>query len=204
MLYRLAQINDEERFVEIFKKGIHNNELRKMLLLHKPAINTIESLKEAVQGIQTGLLKYARTLTNPPALATAGLGSLQREEFDHRKKTIKQIQELQRRLAPFATASTSNPVPMELDAILRAREEGKEEYSEDSAEEEAEALFFMEPDHDEVRTNKDPEAHDYWEAGLTTDTISALKTGNVDHSQKSCHHCGHKGHIKANCPEGGN
>ena len=65
-----------------------------MLLLHKPAINTIESLKEAVQGIQTGLLKYARTLTNPPASATAGLGSLQREEFDHRKKTIKQIQEL--------------------------------------------------------------------------------------------------------------
>ena len=85
-LYRSAQINDEEQFVEIFKKGIHNNELRKMLLLHKPAINTIESLKEAVQGIQTGLLKYARTLTNPPASATAGLGSLQREEFDHRKK----------------------------------------------------------------------------------------------------------------------
>ena len=62
-------------------------------------------------------------------------------------------------------------------------------------------MFFMEPDHDEVRTNKDPEAHNYWEAGLTTDTISALKTGNVDHSQKSCYHCSCKGHIKANCPE---
>ena len=57
------------------------------------------------------------------------------------------------------------------------------------------------PDHEEVRTNEDPEAHDYWEAGLTTDTISALKTGNVDHSQKSCYHCNRKGHIKANCPE---
>ena len=89
MLYRSAQINDEERFVEIFKKGIHNNELRKMLLLHKPAINMIDSLKEAVQGIQTGLLKYARTLTNPPASATAGQGTLQYEEFNHRKKTIK-------------------------------------------------------------------------------------------------------------------
>ena len=104
-------------------------------------------------------------------------------------------------MAPIATASTSDPVPMELDAILRAREEGEEEYSKDSAKEEAEALFFMEPDHNKVRTKKDPEAHDYWEAGLTTDTISALKTGNVDHSQKSCYHCSRKGHIKANCPE---
>ena len=59
-------------------------------------------------------------------------------------------------MAPIPTASTSNPVPMELDAILRAREDDEEEYSEESAEEEAEALFFMEPDHDEVRTNEDP------------------------------------------------
>ena len=59
----------------------------------------------------------------------------------------------------------------------------------------------MEPDHKEVRMNKDPEAQEYWESGLTTKTLSALKTGNVDHSQKSCYHCGCKGHIKANCPE---
>ena len=104
-------------------------------------------------------------------------------------------------MAPIATPSTSNPVPMELEAILRAREEDEEEYSEESAKEEAEALFFMEPDQEEVKTNEDPKAHDYWEAGLTTDTISALKTGNVDHSQKSCFHCSHKGTIKANCPE---
>ena len=75
---------------------------------------------------------------------------------------------------------------MELDAILRAREEDEEEYSEDSAAEEPEALFFMEPDHEEVRTNKDPEVQDHWESGLMTETISTLKTGNVDHSQKSC------------------
>ena len=90
---------------------------------------------------------------------------------------------------------------MDLDAILGTRGEDKEEYSEESAEEEAEALFFMDPNHDEVRTNKDPEAHDYWESGLMTDTISTLKTGNVDHSQKTCYHCNRKGHIKANCPE---
>ena len=90
---------------------------------------------------------------------------------------------------------------MDLDAILGDKEEDEEEYSEDSATEEPEALFFMEPDHEEVRTNKDPEAQEYCESGLTTETLSALKTGNVDHSQRSCYHCGHKGHIKANCPE---
>ena len=44
-LYRLAQLDDEARFMEIFKKGIHNNKLRKQLLLHQPAITTIETLK---------------------------------------------------------------------------------------------------------------------------------------------------------------
>ena len=90
---------------------------------------------------------------------------------------------------------------MDIDTILRAEEGDKEEYSEDSAAEEPEALFFMEPDHEEVRTKEDPEAQEYWESGLMTETLRALKTGNVDHSQKSCYHCGHKGHIKANCPE---
>ena len=92
---------------------------------------------------------------------------------------------------------------MELDAILRARDKDEEDYSEDSAEEaeENKAQFFMETNHDEIRTNEDPESQDYWEAGITTDTISALKTGNIDHSQKSCYHCSRKGHIKANCLE---
>ena len=104
-------------------------------------------------------------------------------------------------MAPIATTSTSDPVPMEIDAILRAEEGDEEEYSEDSATEEPEALFFMEPDHEEVRTNKDPEAQEYWESGLMTENLNALKTGKVDHSQKSCYHCGRKGHIKANFPK---
>ena len=59
----------------------------------------------------------------------------------------------------------------------------------------------MEPDHEEVRTNEDPDTQEYWEAGLMTEYLSALKAGNVDHSQKSCYNCGRKGHIKANCPK---
>ena len=88
-------------------------------------------------------------------------------------------------MAPIARASTSDLVPMKLDAILRAREEDKEEYSKESAKEaeETKALFFMESNHEKIRTNKDPETYDYWEAGITTDTISALKTRNIDRSQ---------------------
>ena len=143
--------------MEIFKKG------RKQLLVCMPAITTKQDLKEAVQNFQTGLLKYARTFTNPPLSATSGLGALQREELETRRRTSKQISELQRRLAPFATASTSNQVPMELDAILRAREEDEENYSEDSTDEveENEALFFMEPNHDEIWTYEDPKSQEY-------------------------------------------
>ena len=114
---------------------------------------------------------------------------------------MQQIQELQKQLAPSATTKASGPVSMDLNAILGDEEEDEEEYSEDSANEEPKALFFMEPDHEEVRTNKDPDAQEYWESGLTTETLSALKTRNVDHSQKSCYLCGRKGHIKANCPK---
>ena len=59
-------------------------------------------------------------------------------------------------------ASTGDQVPMELDAMLRARDEDEEDYSEDSAEEaeENKALFFMEPNHDEIRTNEDPDSQD--------------------------------------------
>ena len=63
------------------------------------------------------------------------------------------------------------------------------------------SVFFMEPDHEEVRTNEDLNTQEYWEAGITTESLSALKAGNVDHSQKLCYHCSQKGYIKGNYPE---
>ena len=39
--------------MEAFKKGIHNNELRKYLMLHQPVITTKDVLKQAVQNTQT-------------------------------------------------------------------------------------------------------------------------------------------------------
>ena len=81
--------------------------------------------------------------------------------------------------------------------MQRAEEDDKEEY--DSEEEADDALFFMEPDHDKIRGREDLKTQDYWEAGITTDTINILKQGNMDHSQKTCYHCTCMGHIKANC-----
>ena len=89
---------------------------------------------------------------------------------------------------------------MELDAMQKAEEETKEEYEEASKEEEDDALFFMEPNHDRLRAREDLKMQEYWEAGITPETISVLKQGNMDHAQKTCYQCNRKGHIKANCP----
>ena len=92
-------------------------------------------------------------------------------------------------------------VAMKVNANIGYEGNRDNEDSEGSLTEEAENLFFMEPDHKEVRVNEDPDAQGYWETGLTTESLNVLKTGNIDHSQRSCYHCGCKGHIKANCHE---
>ena len=92
-------------------------------------------------------------------------------------------------------------VAIEVDTIVEYEGDKEEEYSKESTTEEPESLFFMELDHEEVRTNEDPNVQEYWEAGITTESLSTLKAGNVDHSQKSCYHCSRKGHIKVNCPK---
>ena len=73
-LQKQAKITDKEQFVETFKKGILNNKLREHLMVREPPITTKTALKETVQNAQTGLLKFARTFSNPPAAATAAWG----------------------------------------------------------------------------------------------------------------------------------
>ena len=84
--------------------------------------------------------------------------------------------------------------------MQRAKEDDEEEYDDNSEEEADDALFFMEPNHDKIRAREDLEMQEYWEAGITAETINVLKQGNMDHAQKTCYHCNRKGHIKANCP----
>ena len=75
--------------MDIYKKGIFNNKLRKLLLLHEPLLTTMVNLKAAVHRYQTNLLKYARST---PSLATstkAGLGTLQCEDIEQRRKKMR-------------------------------------------------------------------------------------------------------------------
>ena len=69
-----------------------------------------------------------------------------------------QIQDLQRQLAPSADKKASGPMAMDLDAIVRDEESEEEEDGEDSAPKEPDNLFFIELDHEEVRTNEDSDA----------------------------------------------
>ena len=113
---------------------------------------------------------------------------------------MRQIQELQRQLTPSTCSGSNESTAIEIDTIMEYKGDEEEEYSKESTTEEPESLFFMEPDHEEVRTNKEQRVQEYWEAGIMTESLSTLKTGNLDHSQNSCYHCSCKGHIKANCP----
>ena len=81
-IQKQAKITNDERLVETYKKGILNHKLRERLMAREPPITTKTVLKEAVQNAQTGLLKFARTFNNPPAVAMAGLGALQREDLE--------------------------------------------------------------------------------------------------------------------------
>ena len=75
-LQRQARINDEERFVETYKKGVFNNKLRETLMLRDPLITTWVDLKAALTTAQVDMLKFAKTFSNPPASVTARLGSM--------------------------------------------------------------------------------------------------------------------------------
>ena len=90
---------------------------------------------------------------------------------------------------------------MKVDAIRECKGNKDKEDGKGSATNKPESLALREPDHEVVRKREDPDMQDYLETGRTTESISALKTGNVDHPQKLCYHLGCKEHIKATGPK---
>ena len=116
--YRAAQVNNEVKFVEVYIKGIFNDYLRKLLLLHNPALTTIPDLKAAIQRYQTSLLKYARSTQILAASVTTGLGAMPGEDLELKWKTLKKIQELQQQLAPSQTTiGREDSTAMEIDTM---------------------------------------------------------------------------------------
>ena len=64
-----------------------------------------------------------------------------------------------------------------------------------------EELFFSTPDYEEIRLCEEPKVHEYWEAGLTMESVDALWLGRWDHTRSMCYHCKNRSHLKANCPD---
>ena len=88
---------------------------------------------------------------------------------------------------------------MEVDTMLQGEEEEDEEQDKEDDPKISNSLFFMEPKHEEIQDMEDQEVQDYWEAGVMSECLSALKAGDIDHSWVRCYHCKLWGHIKANC-----
>ena len=65
--------------MDVYRRGIYNNELRKLLMLHDPPFTSIDCLKTAVQHYQTKLLIYAERTPDIDPSAMAGLGAMQYE-----------------------------------------------------------------------------------------------------------------------------
>ena len=137
--------------METYKKGVFNNKLRETLMLRDPPITTRVDLKAALTTAQVGMLKYAKTFSNPPASVTAGLGSLQRDDLETRRKTNKEIAEALKKFRTRVADGLEEETPMDIDAMLRAVEEEDEEYYKESEEEVEEPLFFMEHNHNQIR-----------------------------------------------------
>ena len=110
--------------MEVYIKGIFNDDLRKLLLLHNPALVTIPDLKAAIQRYQTSVLKYARSTPSLAASATTGLGAMPGEDSEFKWKTLKKIQDLQKQLGPSSTTGKGeDSTDMEIDTMFQRKAE---------------------------------------------------------------------------------
>ena len=88
MYYKEAHIQDQTEFVEVYRRGIHNKELRKLLMLHNPLLTSIECLKAATQHYRTQLLIYAEITSDVEPSTIAGLGRMQYGLTGRKQETI--------------------------------------------------------------------------------------------------------------------
>ena len=143
--YREAHIQDETEFVEVYRRGVYNKELRKLLMLHNLPLTSIECWKAVAQHYQTQLLIYTEITLDIEPSAIARLGDMQYGLTDRKQETIQHIQELQQQLAPAKEHNTDGPMPMEIGAITE--EEGRRD-NDSQTTKTLEELFFKDPDHE--------------------------------------------------------
>ena len=74
--------------MEVYRKGVYNKELRKLLMLHDPPLTSNEYLKAATQHYRTQLLIYADITPDVEPSAIAGLGGMQYGLMGRKQETI--------------------------------------------------------------------------------------------------------------------
>ena len=151
-------------------------------MLWDPPITMRRDLKKALTTAQVAMLKFAKMFAMPPATITMGLGKMPKDDLETRRKTNKEIMDAMRKYQFKSLGTLDAEEPMEIDAMIRALEDKERESSKESeGETEDEGpLFFMEHNHAQLRAQEDVDAQDYWESGITSETINALKQGNMD------------------------
>ena len=96
---------------------------------------------------------------------------------------------------------TKDTAIMELGAITAEKDCNEDYGADDQLHKISGKLFFAHPDYKNVRLCEEPRAHNYWESGLTVESLEALRLGSWDHSRSTCYHYKNKGHLRANCPD---
>ena len=95
---------------------------------------------------------------------------------------MRQMHKLQQKLAPSTDSKASEPVAREVDTIRECKGNEEKADGKGSATNEPKSLAVREPDHEVVRMKEDPDTQDYWETGCMTESMSAPKTRNADHT----------------------
>ena len=74
--YEETPLQDEEQFIEKYIRSVYNKALGELLMMHKPLLVTIESLKTEIQYNVKQLLTYAENTPDVELATIAGLGGM--------------------------------------------------------------------------------------------------------------------------------
>ena len=100
-----------------------------------------------------------------------------------RQETMRQIRALHQPLEPAEEKEMNDPEAMEIGALMIEGDRKEENKPDDQATKIPDKLFFTDPTHEEIRCREELEVKEYWEAGLTPESLNALWAGKVDHAQ---------------------
>ena len=197
--YEETLLQDEQQFVDKYVNSVYNKVMEELLRTHRPPLTTIEALEKKIPYYVTQLRIYTETTPDAAPAVIAGLGGMQYGLDKGNQPARRRIWTLYHPADLTEEEDTEDIVIMELGAITAEKDWNEDYRADDQLHETPGELFFANPDYENVSLCEEPEAQDYWESGLTVESLEALRLGSWYHSHSMCYNCKNKGHIKANC-----